>query len=151
MTCPPTLPIPKTLPQSLPSNLTTAQPSSLIPSGSPRVRINVLGCCAMPSSPPATVLGSSSGLLSPVHFELMSMASVFSLNLKHPCMFALNSSFGIRAVLPLRPVDPFGVFVLETASLVKRSDMDLSWSKGGSTIWTSGSLATGSCRPDTTA
>lgn len=151
MTLPPTRPIPSTLPQSLPSNLTVAQPSSLRPSGSPLARIRVLGCCAIPSSPPSTVDGSSSGLLRPVHLELISIASVLSLSRKQPCIFAESSSFGARVVFPRKPVEPFGVFVLAMASLVKRSDMDFSCMSGGRSMCTSGSFARGSRRPDTTA
>jgi len=143
--------MPSTLPQSLPSNLTVAQPSSLRPSGSPRALIRVLGCCAIPSSPPSTVRGSSSGLFRPVHLELISIASVLSRSRKQPCMFAESSSFGARVVLPRNPVEPFAVLVLARASLVKRSEMDFSCMSGGRSMCTSGSFERGSRNPDTTA
>lgn len=76
MTRPPNLPTPRTLPQSLPSTLTTLHASS--PSLS---FILVLACPLTPSSPPSTCSGSSSGFVSPSH-----LLSIFKLGVSTPIL-----------------------------------------------------------------
>lgn len=76
MTRPPNLPTPSTLPQSLPSTLTTLHASS--PSLS---FILVLACPLTPSSPPSTCSGSNSGFVSPSH-----LLSIFKLGVSTPTL-----------------------------------------------------------------
>ena len=144
MTRPPNLPTLMTLPQSRPSILTLAHPSSLLPSALPSCFIRVLGCSAIPISPPATCPGSSSGLFRSVHTDAMLIASVDMLMRRQPCIFALISSRVRDAALP-----PLALPLPTKASFVKRSLMLLSCIKGGSMMCTSGSRHWGSWSPAT--
>lgn len=83
MTRPFNLPTPSTLPQSLPSTLTTLHASS--PS---RSFILVLACPLMPSSPPSTCSGSSSGFVNPSHLDSIFRLGVSTPILSTPCAFA---------------------------------------------------------------
>ena len=129
MTRPPNLPTPRTLPQSLPSTLTTLHASS--PS---RSFILVLACPLTPSSPPSTCSGSSSGFVRPSH-----LLSIFKLGVSTPILnipWALADSIrrdceeGASDARPRLLAD----VEVERASLVKRSDMALSWRRDGSMI-----------------
>ncbi len=145
MTRPPNLPTPSTLPQSLPSTLTTLQLSS--PS---RSFILVLACPLIPSSPPSTCSGSSSGFVNPSHLLSILRLAVSTPILSTPCAFADSVSrdedAGASAARPrAAEVD------VDRASLVKRSEIALSWRRGGSIMWTSGCGHCGSCIDSTAA
>ena len=144
-TRPPILPTPKTRPQSRPSTLTIAQPSSPILSF-----ISVLGCALIPSSPPSTWPGSNSGLLSPDHRLSIFSASVLQLTRSSPCMLAATSSLGpAKPGPPLKPAALGRLRMAASASRVKRSDTALSCRSGGSRMCTSGSEQRGSWMPST--
>jgi len=146
MTLPPNLPTPNTRPQSLPSTLTTLQLSS--PS---RSFIRVLACPLTPSSPPSTCSGSSSGFVNPSHLLSILRLAVSTPMRNTPCAFADSVSrdeeAGASAVRPPRAVE----VEVERASLVKRSEIALSWRRGGSMMWTSGWGHCGSCMASTAA
>ncbi|KAL8822483.1 MAG: hypothetical protein Q9191_006782 [Dirinaria sp. TL-2023a] len=89
ITLPPNLPTPNTRPQSLPSTLTRAHPASS-PFGTPFIL--VLASSLIPSSPPSTWPGSSSGLCSPSQVELMRRAGVLMERESCPCIFAASVS-----------------------------------------------------------
>ena len=138
-TRPPNLPTPRTLPQSLPSTLTVLQ--AACPSIS---FILVLGCSLTLSSPPLSS-GSSSGFDSPSHllsiFNALVSTPIFSPPWALADRMSLDCEEGVSARrdparLPV-PLDDDDDDV-ESASLVKRSEMALSCSSDGSMMCTSG-------------
>ena len=154
-TLPPNLPTPSTRPQSLPSTLTLAHPSS-----PHRSRIRVLACSLTPPTPPETWPGSKSGFSKSVHCDWIWRAGVETLRLSVPCMVAEIVSRGeweeeevwdggLEEVVVVAVEGGGGEE--ESASLVKRSEMALSWVSGGSMMWTSGSGQRGSWMLDTEA
>lgn len=78
----------------------------------------------------------------PVHTLSILSASVSILNLKEPCIFAANSSFGMFLVL-------VEVEEVDKASLVNRSDMAFNWMSDGRITCASGSRTRGSWIPST--
>ncbi|PHH84584.1 hypothetical protein CDD83_1699 [Cordyceps sp. RAO-2017] len=127
MTRPSRRPTLRTRLQSLPSTRTVAQRSG------PSRRKRALGCS---STGPSSWAGSSSGFSRPDQRLQTSVVSVARRRRRPPCMLALSSSLGEARA-------PEAAGAEARASLVKRSEMALSCSSGGSWMWTSGSRTLG--------
>lgn len=140
-TLPPNLPTPNTLPQSRPSTLTLAHPVSS-PAGTPFIL--VLACSLMPSSPPSTTPGSSSGFCNPSHLLSIFKFDVATEILREPCILAEIVSLELEDGVCVEACWRMEAVVGESASFVKRSEMALSCRRGGSMICTSGSRHDGS-------
>ena len=113
--------------------------------------MRVLGWFRMPSSPPSTWVGSSSGFVKPCQTEVMDKASVEVLRRREPCMLAENSKRGPEVLASVADAETLPDDRAPVAILVNRSEMPLICDSDGSMMCTSGSRHRGSRIPSTLA